>query len=105
MYSLNKAAVIMRKIVFLLLPLVFLLCAENTGYAQQHNTGFPPPRVYNKYKKKDTVKPDPYKVDTLMHPIPFSRVLFHDRITAEQNIADAADGKADHKVSYKPDST
>jgi len=102
----------MKKCVFLfLLSIVCLLFSVSAVLAQQpinRITGFPAPRVppphINKYKK-DTVKTDFYKVDTLIHPIPLGRALFHDKIDKEQQIADAADGVTDQKITDKGDST
>ncbi len=107
----------MRKIVRLLSILVLLsLIFAGKTYAQQRHIAPrhkppPPPKkqltfpAYHKYKVKDTVaKINPYFEDTLFHPIPFGRALFHDNIDKEQKKADLADGKEDTTVGYKSDS-
>ena len=90
----------------------FWLLAAGAGsvqaQAQQHPPAvkparpIPPPHV-NRYRKKDTVKPDPYVADTLLNPIPISRALFHDKIDKEQAKADLADGKADTIITIAKD--
>jgi len=85
----------MRKITCL--PLFFVLLFAGAAHAQ-HVAPHPPPVHVNKYKKKDTTKPDPYWVDTLLHPIPIARVLWHDKIDQEQKKADMADGRADSVI-------
>ena len=110
MYFPGGIAFMMRKTFFLfLLPLILLVLCPGFGYAQQKPQqhlimGFPAPHI-SKYKKKDTVKINPYEVDTLLHPIPLSRQLFHDKIDKEQNIADTRDGRSDHKVRCKGDTS
>ncbi len=61
--------------------------------------------AYSKYKKKDTVaRIDYYSIDSLLHPIPMNRSLFHDNILKEQVKADKADGRLDSLVSVPGDS-
>ena len=55
--------------------------------------------------KDTTVHFDPYNTTRYLHPIPFNRQLFHDKIDREVKRADAADGKVDNKITYKPDTT
>ena len=64
----------------------------------------PPPPHVNKYKKVVPVKVDPYRIDTLLVPIPMTRTLWHDKIDKEQGQADLADGKADKYITYAHDS-
>ncbi|MBE2290871.1 MAG: hypothetical protein IAE95_15070 [Chitinophagaceae bacterium] len=47
---------------------------------------------------RNTTRVNPYLLDTLLKQIPISRALFHDKISNEQNRADAADGKVDGSV-------
>jgi hypothetical protein len=49
------------------------------------------------------VKINPYYQDTLLHTIPLSRTLFHDKIDKEQIAIDKADGIADTIVFFKRD--
>ena len=92
----------MRKIILLQsLFIVFLLLLVT----QLHAQGQTPPAHYNKYKKRDTLKVNPYVVDTLIAPIPIKRAYFHDKIDKEQNNADAADGHKDHRIKVGNDST
>jgi hypothetical protein len=100
-----------RSLFFCKLFLVCLFVSEAVFAQQQQQhpiLGFPPRRDQfphtGKYKKKDTVKINPYAVDTLLHPIPLSRQLFHDKTDNEQKIADAADGKVDHIITIGKDS-
>ncbi len=97
----NYFLLILRKI-FFVLPLwaIILLLSFVPARAQHHA---PPPHV-NKYKKKDTVRVNFYAIDTLIHPIPIKRALFHDKIDNEQKKADAADGKTDKKIRVVHDS-
>src|SRR5437899_961305 len=48
-------------------------------------------------------KVNPYHQDTLLHPIPVSRSVFHDKIDKEQIAIDKADGIPDTVVSFKRD--
>jgi hypothetical protein len=87
----------MRKAFLLLLPVfLFVLFSDCPVFGQQPQriTPVPAPHV-NKYRKRDTVRVNPYLVDTLLRPIPMSRAYFHDRIDKEQQKADMADGKID----------
>ena len=84
----------MKKIIFLL-PVLFLLLFATDLLAQQP--------VY-RHKKKDTVRINPYLVDSVMQPIPMGRVLFHDNIDKEQLKADASHGITDKKVRIGDDS-
>lgn len=68
------------------------------------NKHAPPPHV-NPYKKKDTTKPNPYLIDTLVQPIPMGRQFFHDNIFKEQQKADMADGKKDYRINVPKDTT
>jgi len=95
---------------FFLFTLLFL---ANQVFAQDHVAPHPPPvhvpkppppPHVNPYKKKDTTKPSPYLIDTLQHPIPMGRMIFHDNIDKEQRKADMADGKVDGVVRYGTDS-
>ncbi len=65
----------------------------------------PPPPHVNPYKKKDTTKPNPYRGDTLLQPVPMSRALWHDKIDNEQRKADLADGRNDRIIRWRKDST
>jgi hypothetical protein len=98
-----------RSIVLLPFIALILLCFDIPAIAQhappqQHVPKPPPPPHINPYKKKDTTKPSPYRADTLLHPIPMGRVLFHDKIDAEQQKADLADGKKDRIIRAGRDS-
>ena len=95
----------MRKVALFFLPVFFFLLAFiPTVQAQDHVAPHPPPVHINKYKKRDTLKINPYVVDTLLAPIPIKRVYFHDKIDKEQKIADEADGQKDGKIRYGGDS-
>src|ERR1035437_6500818 len=100
----------MRKIVFLAPILLFF---ATYTVAQDHVKPHPPPvhvpkppppPHVNPYKKKDTTKPNPYLIDTLLHPIPMGRQLFHDKIDKEQQQDDLADSKADSIIRVSNDS-
>ncbi|MCD6011366.1 MAG: hypothetical protein K0Q79_1228 [Flavipsychrobacter sp.] len=54
--------------------------------------------------KKKEVKPDPYRGDTLLQPIPITRASWHDKIDNEQTRADKRDGKQDKIVRVGKDS-
>ena len=81
---------------------------DASGQQQSRIMGFPQPRAIlphvNKYKKKDTIKINYYSVDTLLHPVPLARQLFHDKINIEENTADLSDGRKDHIITDKTDS-
>ncbi|MFI5195840.1 MAG: hypothetical protein ACHQD8_02005 [Chitinophagales bacterium] len=99
----------MRNIVLIIFTAFsFLLVCPGTSYAQNRVPTRvphpPPPPHVNPYKKKDTTKPNPYLIDTPLHPIPMGRQLFHDKIDKEQQQDDLADGKADSIISYGNDS-
>lgn len=64
----------------------------------------PPPPHVNKYRKKDTTKPNYYLIDTLIDPVPIKRALFHDNIDKEQGKADSYDGRTDNLVRITTDS-
>ena len=83
-----------------------LLLFAPPAFAQKpHQPAKPAFPEYHKYSNwKSRIKVDPYKQDTLMHPIPFARAIFHDRIDKEQLIADKADGLEDTLINYKGDS-
>ncbi len=84
-----------------------LLLFTGIAAAQQHvppRVVPHPPTYVSRYKKKDTVKADPYRADSLLHPIPMSRALWHDKIDNEQARADEADGKKDGIIRYGKDS-
>ncbi len=85
--------------------LVLLLCASLCAPAQSAPPapkGFPAPHNGPK-KKKDTSKPNPYLVDTLLHPIPFNRLYIHDKISKELEKADLKDGKLDSAIFVATD--
>ncbi len=91
---------------------LILLLLRNCVLGQQHVAPHPPPvhvpkppppPHVNPYKKKDTTKPNPYKIDTLFKPIPMGRVIWHDKINNEQQKADMADGRKDSVVRYGRD--
>ena len=99
----------MRNIVFIILGVFsFLLVYPGATHAQNRVPTRiphpPPPPHVNPYKKKDTTKPNPYLIDTLLHPIPMGRQLFHDKIDKEQQQDDLADGKADSIIRVVNDS-
>jgi hypothetical protein len=89
------------RVVTILSVIMLMVCSA--ALAQSHTAHPPPPHV-SRYKKKDTVRVDLYAVDTLIHPIPIKRALFHDKIDNEQKKADAADGRADKKIKVPHDS-
>ena len=60
---------------------------------------------YSSKKKKDTTKVNPYLVDTLLHPIPFSHIYIHDKIDKEMKKADLWDGKEDKLISNPSDTS
>jgi len=96
----NYFLLILRKLFFALpVAAILLLLFCISARAQNHA---PAPHV-NKYKKKDTVRVNFYAIDTLIHPIPIKRALFHDKIDNEQKKADAADGVTDKKVKVRHD--
>ncbi len=80
--------------VSLSLIILVLLFAGHTG-AQQYVTR----------PKKKEVKPDPYRGDTLLQPVPITRASFHDKIDNEQTRADKRDGKQDKIIRVGKDST
>ena len=90
----------MNKHTLLLLPVFFFLLPQVFGQVAPHQ----PPVHINKYKKRDTIKINPYVVDTLFAPIPIKRAYFHDKIDKEQKIADEADGAKDGKIRFWLDS-
>jgi hypothetical protein len=58
-----------------------------------------------KRKKKEQPKPKTiYEIDTLVHPIPRQRQLFHDYLNKAIRGADASDGKVDGFIWYGDDS-
>ncbi len=78
--------------------IICLLVFSLAGYTQQ-------PVVRDTTNGADIVKSgrnltrvNPYLLDSLMRPIPMKRVFFHDKISNEQNRADAADGSVDGSV-------
>jgi len=82
--------------------------------AQQHKVKPPnvqPPdqgsatKTPHKKGKETKVKIDPYTQDTLFHPIPIARQLFHDKIDKEQIAIDKMDGIADTVVTFKRDTS
>ena len=97
----------MKNIVFVILG-VFSFLLVYPAYAQNRIPTRipkpPPPPHVNPYKKKDTTKPNPYLIDTLLHPIPMGRQLFHDKVDKEQQQDDLADGKADSVIRFGNDS-
>jgi hypothetical protein len=95
----------------LLFPLLFLLFCAHGVYAQLYmpkqvkvkpRPAFP---EYQRYSKKKPVKTDPYSVDSLMHPIPFARVGWHDKIYKEQEKADKSDDVADYAIRTGKDTS
>ncbi len=56
-----------------------------------------------KKKKEEPKVVSIYDVDTLVHPIPRNRQLFHDKIDKEQRRADASDGTVDGVIYYSED--
>lgn len=84
----------MRKITFLLSFILLAVLFADTASAQY------PVR----YKKKE-VKPDPYRGDSLLRPIPITRQSWHDKIDNEQSRADGRDGKQDKIIRVGKDST
>lgn len=53
-----------------------------------------------KHKEKELTI---YEIDTLINPVPMQRSLFFDKVKKQQNIADAADGKIDKKITINDD--
>ncbi len=97
----------MRKSFFVLLSVLSFLLFDATLLSAQQKAqpakGFP---EYHKYWRKDSykVKVDPYIVDTLVHPIPMNRAMFHGKIDNEQKQDDLADGTTDSIIRYGTDS-
>ena len=86
------------------ISLLLVLCLAGTAMAQQKPvTAFPAPHNGPK-KKKDTTRPNPYLVDTLLKPIPFYHYYIHDKIDKELRKADLADGREDSFIHTEPDS-
>src|SRR6476469_4599762 len=63
-----------------------------------------PAQAERKKKEKPKVKTI-YEIDTLIHPIPLQRRLFHDNYVRELRRADASDGKVDGYIWYGDDTT
>ncbi|MBS1588239.1 MAG: hypothetical protein JST52_01365 [Bacteroidetes bacterium] len=59
----------------------------------------------NRRKKKAAHELTIYDIDTLIHPIPLQRKMWHDKIDRAQRIADVADGKVDGLINYGEDTT
>jgi hypothetical protein len=97
----------MAKVALLLpFPFIFLLLLAPPSFAQVKKPVKPAFPEYHKYANwRSRIKVDPYKQDTLMHPIPIWRASFHDRIDKEQLAADGADGKTDTFITFKADTT
>lgn len=76
---------------YLVIPVLLFTCAAT---AQQY---------VSRYKKKE-VKPDPYRGDTLLQPIPITRASWHDKIDNEQSRADGKDNKQDKVIRMHKDS-
>lgn len=85
----------MRKITLLCLLLSLVHCAQAqiTGSVADSN-GVKEVSV----PAKKVVRINPYLLDTLLQPIPLARMLFHDKISNEQNRADASDGITDGRI-------
>lgn len=64
---------------------------------------FSKPAFADKRKKKVEKKISIYDIDTLQHPIPLQRKLWHDKIDREQRAVDAFDGSVDGVVFYDDD--
>lgn len=64
---------------------------------------FSKPAFADKRKKKVVKKISIYDIDTLQHPIPLQRKLWHDKIDREQRAVDAFDGSVDGVVYYEDD--
>lgn len=64
---------------------------------------FSKPAFADKRKKKVEKKISIYDIDTLQHPIPLQRKLWHDKIDKEQRAVDAFDGSVDGVVYYEDD--
>ena len=86
----------------IIVALILLLFFFQDSSAQQKPHGFPPPHNGPKHKK-DTTRPNPYLVDTLLAPIPFYHSYIHDKIDKELAKADLADGHADSVISIVGD--
>lgn len=86
-----------------LLPLIYCICCAISAMAQQSDSTLSAADTLIKdgqvgaLKKRE--KLNPYLQDTLLHPIPLSRTLFHDKIDNEQKKADVLDGLADNRIS------
>lgn len=46
-----------------------------------------------------------YRRDSLLHPIPITRSIFHEKIRNEQAAIDRADGRQDHKIIFLRDTS
>ncbi|MGN6568838.1 MAG: hypothetical protein ACTHJ0_12840, partial [Flavipsychrobacter sp.] len=64
---------------------------------------FSKPAFADKRKKKVEKKISIYDIDTLQHPVPLQRKLWHDKIDREQRAVDAFDGSVDGVVYYEDD--
>lgn len=100
----------MRRPAFLFVcTLIIAVISAGNIFAQHRarpvKTGKKPPAFppYIKYKNRPP-KINPYLVDSLMHPIPMARVLFHDNIDKEQLKADMVDGVKDTAIIVRGDS-
>ena len=84
--------------------LILAICWWGSVFAQQKPVApaFPAPHN-NPKKKKDTTKPNPYLVDTLLKPVPFYHFYIHDKIDKELRKADLADGREDSFIHTEPD--
>lgn len=63
-----------------------------------------PAQADKKRKEKPKVK-TVYEIDTLLHPIPLQRKLFHDNFNRELRRADVSDGKVDGFIWYGDDTS
>ena len=56
------------------------------------------------YRRRDTLKVNPYVLDTLLQPIPINRAYFHDKIDKEQKTAEESGGHKDGRIHFGSDS-